>query len=58
MVIRLDLRSPQVRIDLHWLTRQRELLGEGRFLGILRERLDGDEVKAVLGLLEKFASQK
>jgi hypothetical protein len=54
----LELGSPNARIDLRWLTRQRELLGEEHFLSILHEHLDEDEVKAVLDLLEKFASQK
>jgi len=58
LAMRLELRLPQVRIDLHWLTRQRELLGEERFLGILRDQLDEDEVKGVLDLLEKFAAEK
>jgi tetratricopeptide (TPR) repeat protein len=58
LAIHLELGSPNVRIDLRWLTRQRELLGEERFLSILREQLDEGGVKAVLDLLEKFATKE
>jgi tetratricopeptide (TPR) repeat protein len=51
--IRLQLQSPQVRIDLYWLRRQRELLGEERFGEILREQLAGDDISAVLEMTEK-----
>jgi tetratricopeptide (TPR) repeat protein len=33
--LRLELGVPQVRIDLHWLRRQRDLLGENRFWEIV-----------------------
>jgi hypothetical protein len=39
--------------DLHWLRRQRGLLGEEKFGEVLREHLDADAVTAVLGLMEE-----
>jgi tetratricopeptide (TPR) repeat protein len=53
LAIHIELQSPMIRIDLHWLRRQRELLGEERFGEILREHLDADAVTAVLGMMEE-----
>jgi len=52
LVIHSDLHSPDIRVDLHWLRRQRELLGEESFGEILREHLE-DGAAAVLDLMEK-----
>ena len=52
LAIRIQLGSPQVRIDLHWLRRQRELLGEERFGEILRVHLSEEDAAAVLGMME------
>ena len=56
LLIRAELRSPEIRIDLHWLTQQRQMLGETRFLGILHEQLSEDDAQALLRLLDDFAS--
>ena len=56
LLIREELRSPEIPIDLHWLTQQRQLLGETRFLGLLREQLNEDKAQALLCLLDDFAS--
>ncbi len=54
LAIHSELHSPNVRIDLHFLSRQRELLGEERFLNILREQLnDNEAVQTVLRLLQE-----
>jgi tetratricopeptide (TPR) repeat protein len=53
LAIRRELGLPQIQIDLHWLRRQRELLGEERFGEILREHLDADTVPAVLEMMEE-----
>ena len=53
LAIRLELRVPQVRIDLHWLRRQRELLGEERFGALLREHVGDEGAEMVLGLMEQ-----
>jgi hypothetical protein len=41
-----------------WLTRQRELLGEVRFLELLREQLNEEEVKVLLKLVEDYSAQQ
>jgi len=53
LAIQLQIGSPEIRINLHWLRRQRELLGEERFGEILREHLDAEGVTAVLGMMEE-----
>src|SRR5262249_20745990 len=57
LLIRAELRSPEIRIDLHWLTQQRQMLGETRFLDLLREQLSADDAQALLRLLDDFASR-
>jgi hypothetical protein len=52
LAIRLQIGAPEIRINLHWLRRQRELIGEERFGEILREHLDADGATAVLGMME------
>src|SRR5262249_50886719 len=56
LAIRLELRVPQVRIDLHWLGRQRELVGEDRFLELVAQHGGEGAVATVLGLLEQAAA--
>jgi tetratricopeptide (TPR) repeat protein len=58
LALHLEIGSPNAGFNVQLLTRQRELLGEERFLSILREQLDEDEVKVVLDLLEKFAAKE
>jgi len=55
----LELESPNASFNLQLLTHQRELLGEERFLSIIREQLDEeDDVQTVLGFLKEFTSEK
>jgi tetratricopeptide (TPR) repeat protein len=54
LAIRLELQVPEVGIDLHWLGRQRELLGEERFGELLREHAGAEGAEAVLGLMARF----
>ena len=56
LAIRLELQVPQVRTDLYWLGRQREMLGEERFFEVLGEHLDEDSRSAVLSMLDRFAA--
>ena len=51
LALRLELRVPQVRIDLHWLGRQREALGEERFRELVVESVVEESLEGVLGLL-------
>jgi len=57
LVLRLELQVPQVRIDLHWLGRQREALGEAEFHEVLLEHLDEESAKAVLGMLGQYNTE-
>jgi hypothetical protein len=51
LAIRSELGIPDIRIDVHWLGRQREMLGEKEFERSLGEHLDGDGVRRVPYLL-------
>ncbi|HKV07651.1 MAG TPA: tetratricopeptide repeat protein [Thermoanaerobaculia bacterium] len=55
LAIRLQIGSPEAWKDLHWLSRQREILGESRFGEILREHLDEESRQVVLELMEDFS---
>jgi tetratricopeptide (TPR) repeat protein len=54
--IRLQIGIPEIRIDLQWLNRQRELLGEKRFGEILREHLSEEDSQTVLELMNEVSS--
>ena len=51
--IRVAIGSPDVRIDVHWLRRQRELLGDEAFGAALRQELGDEGARGVLGLLDQ-----
>ncbi len=57
LAIHLPMQVPTVRIHLHWLTRQRELVGEGRFGELLGEHLDQGSKEAVLKMLDEFGQE-
>ncbi len=44
-----------MRIDLRWLGRQREMLGDNPFRAILADQLTPDDVSALLSLLDSAA---
>jgi hypothetical protein len=50
--------SPEAGIDLRWLGRQCELLGEDQFIATLRRRLDEDSARTVLDLLARIAKSE
>jgi hypothetical protein len=52
--IRLQIGSPESRINLQWLVRQRELLGSQRFERIVRAQLDDESANAVVALIERW----
>jgi tetratricopeptide (TPR) repeat protein len=54
----LEIGVPEVGIDLHWLGRQREALGEERFGEILREHLDEESTASVLRMLDESEPQE
>jgi tetratricopeptide (TPR) repeat protein len=58
LALRLEIGVPQVRIDLHWLGRQREALGEDRFGGVLREHLDEEGAGKVLRMLDELGREE
>lgn len=55
--IRLEIESPEAGINLHWLRRQREMIGEKEFRVILGEHVDPGIVSALLGLPDRPADQ-
>jgi tetratricopeptide (TPR) repeat protein len=57
LALRLEIGVPEVRIDFHWLGRQREALGAERFRAILREHLEDEGAASVLPMLDESAGQ-
>lgn len=57
LAIRLELGVPEVKHNLHWLRRQRELLGEERFGELLREHVGDEGAETVLGLMAQVAAE-
>lgn len=58
LAIRLDLQAPQFRLDVHWLGRQRELLGNVQFGELVAEHAGAEAVEVVLGMLEQAAKEE
>lgn len=54
LAVRLEHELPEIGIDLHWLSHQRETLGEKRFRELLAEHVGEDGVKQVIDLIDKF----
>ncbi|WP_239342136.1 hypothetical protein, partial [Frankia sp. CiP3] len=52
LAIRLEIGTSDARIDLHWLGRQREMLGDDAFQAILAKHLSADDVAALLDLTQ------
>lgn len=55
LLLRLEMGAPAI-FDLHWLGRQRELLGRERFHAVLVEELDEPDRRAVKELLDVHGS--
>jgi tetratricopeptide (TPR) repeat protein len=53
LAIRADIRSPETRIDLHWLRQQRQSLGDQEFQRLLTDHLDADSIDTVTGCLDQ-----
>lgn len=53
--IRLEIGVPQARINLHWLGRQRDLIGGARFRALVAEHAGQEAVEAVVGMIEEAA---
>jgi tetratricopeptide (TPR) repeat protein len=56
LALRIEIGSPEVRIDLHWLGRQRETLGESAFRTILTDHLGPGDTTDLLALLDSIAT--
>lgn len=57
LALRSQIGSPDLRIDLHWLARQRELLGQDRFHALLIEHLGEDGATTLEQWLEQQPPQ-
>jgi tetratricopeptide (TPR) repeat protein len=55
LTIHLEIGAPDARLDLDWLGRQREILGDGAFRTIVADHLSGDDVERLLGVLDAAA---
>jgi hypothetical protein len=53
LVIFLEIESPDARVSLRWLARQRRMLGEGRFREIVGQHLSGEDVDRLIKLLDQ-----
>ena len=58
LLLRLEMRSTEASIDLHWLSQQRTILGADAFGAILADHLDPDGATNLLGVLDKLQSEK
>ena len=45
LAIRSQIGHSDIRIDLHWLLRQREMLGKERFEALVAEKVDDEELR-------------
>ena len=54
LALRLELRVPQIRIDLRVLRRQRKLLGTARFREVIDRHLDAASAEAVLQMIDQL----
>jgi hypothetical protein len=50
----LQFKRPEVRIDLHWLSRQRRELGADKFSAIVAEHCDAESAASLATLLDEF----
>jgi len=55
--ILLELGVPQVSVDLHWLGRQREALGQERFSAVVRQEVGGEGAEGVLRMVEEYGKK-
>jgi hypothetical protein len=58
LATRLQLQSPQVRINLHWLSHQRHALGADAFRAIVADHLDAGSMTGLFELLDDFDRQQ
>ncbi|MCW2912966.1 MAG: hypothetical protein JWN52_1034 [Actinomycetia bacterium] len=57
MLIRHQLGSPEIHIDLRWLGRQREILGPEEFRRLLGEHLSPEDLDTVIGWIDQSDEQ-
>jgi hypothetical protein len=57
LLLRLEIKSPQAAIDLHWLSRQRSILGTEAFRALLAEHLGADGVTNILAALDNLEAE-
>ena len=57
LALRLQMRSPEIRINLHWLSRQRQELGSDKFLAIVAQHHDAEGTAQISALPDEFARQ-
>ena len=51
LAIRAELQSPDAQIDVHWLSRQREILGEAEFNRAISRQVGSESVSPLNQLL-------
>ena len=54
LALRQEMRSSDIRINLHWLSRQRQVLGVDAFRDIVAEHCDVENTTQVLALVDEF----
>lgn len=53
LLIRAQFQSPDAQIDIHWLSQQRDILGEAEFNKAISRLLDSEAVSLVNRLLNE-----
>lgn len=54
LVIHLNLLSPDVVVNLYWLSGQRDMLGSDAFQAILAEHVESDAIPDLLTMVDKY----
>jgi len=58
LAIRIEIGVPQARIDLHWLLRQKEALGESRFGEVVEKEVGKEQAENLSEMMEQYAKAK
>ncbi len=54
LTLHLGLQSPNARIDLHWLSRQRRALGGDAFGAVVGRLCDAEDTAKLLALIDRL----
>ena len=58
LTLRLEIGSPEARIDLYWLSRQRSMLGADAFRALAATHVDAESLTNLLAILDRFDAEQ